>query len=66
MSAEFPLSTKIRGILYSSILNIITKGLSEGYLIPLASLSKKEIYGLSLLGALEDGKREWMFFTSLM
>ena len=41
MSAELPLSTRILLVLNPSIMTIMTRGLSWGCFIPLASSSKK-------------------------
>ena len=64
MSAELPLSTRIRLALNPSIISMMTKGLSCGCFTPLASSSKNRISIFVRLLCFK-GCIPWMLFTSL-
>ena len=62
--AELPLSINTWCMLNSSILSIITSGLSWGCLTPWASFSEKTMFGSLYLDIFQGGNRECTLFAS--
>lgn len=64
MSTKLPLSSRTHLVLKSSIMSMITRGSSFGYLTPRASSFENTIPKLCLLRCL-DGRIAWTLFTCL-